>query len=646
MTNRFSNMHIQRRFALRIGIFATILFIVWSFLLIRAFWIQIIWGPELVKRSANQYFVENKIQGYRGKILDRNGLVLAQSVKTYSVFVHPYAVGRKSFVARKLANILGQSYWIILKKLKSRKNFVWIKRKISDVKAKKIETLHLKGVYLTSEFARVYPHGHLLGQVIGFTNIDGKGLEGLEKSFDNYLKGKVKDTLVFKDAKRRLVRFNFVDANLNGQDVVLTIDAKLQAVVEDILEKTVRKFNAKAGQFIIAEAQTGEILALANYPFFNPNIFFKSSAFKRRNRAALDLFEPGSTAKTFLIASALEHKKCRPNTIYYCEQGKWKINRIFIRDTHEYGWLPVNKILRYSSNIGVGKIALDLGTENYYHTLSLLGFTKKVCLPLPGREQSLIRPPNLWTKIDLVSSGFGQGWATTGLHLVQAYLSLANKGMFTPLRLVLTPKLDKPISYQVFSQKVVKQVLKMLWEVVNQDGTGKNLRLKEVELGGKTGTAQKPDLVHGGYKKGAYISSFMGLVPASNPKYVLFMLIDEPQNAYYGSVVAGPGVRDMVLRLGAEDHSIFVVSNKKNRVSKLKRPVNKKSCSFRNIQNLPDLRGKPVRYALDILIPRGVVPSLKGKGLFVKNQIPQPGVPLKQGMKVSLILTYNVKELK
>ncbi|MDQ7033019.1 MAG: penicillin-binding transpeptidase domain-containing protein [Desulfonauticus sp.] len=626
----------------RFWIFTIFLLLIWGGLLARTFWIQLIWGPKLVARACSQYFVASKLQGLRGKILDRNGVVLAQTISAYSVFARPLEVENSSKVARVLSIILSEPYAKILAKLKNDKKFVWIRRKISDLKAEKIKSSRLHGIYLTREFTRIYPQGHLLGQVLGFTNIDGKGLEGLERSFDSYLKGKREKFVAFKDAKGRIIRFNLkaTQKDLNGKDLILTIDTRLQAQAEDILAKTVQKFRGKNGILIIAKVKNGEILALANYPFFNPNSFFAYSPLEMRNRAALDLFEPGSTAKPFMVAAALEQGICQPDTIFFCEQGKWRLESKTIRDTHKYGWLSVSAIVRYSSNIGIGKIALKVGPKTFFQVLKRFGFTQKVPLPLPGRVESLIRPPKKWTKIDLVSAGFGQGWATTGLHLVQAYVSLANGGVFTPLVLVKHPELTKPESKQILSPTISKQILRMLWEVVNRDGTGKKLKLKDISLGGKTGTAQKSDLIKGGYKQGAYVASFVGVFPALSPKYVVFLAVDEPQTEHYGAEVAGPGVRQMVLNIAAMDKTVFRKSKAQTPVSRHRYLVQNDLAQLSDLNRLSDFRGKSLRYALDVLNSKQVQTILKGKGVIVVGQKPAPGTILKKHMKVHLYLGF------
>jgi len=622
----------------RFGLVAVVFFLLTLGLWARAFWIQIWWAPEIKARFSNYYFVEKKVQGYRGKILDRNGVVLAQSVQTFSVFARPYEVKSASSVAKQLARILELDSKEVLEKLQKKNSFVWIKRKISDAKAAQIKKIFLpeSGIYLTTEFTRVYPQGHLLGQVLGFTNIDGEGLEGLEKSFDKVLQGKEKQFVAFQDGKGRLIKYTFLSPLLAGKDLVLTIDTRVQAFAEDILEKSVQKFQARHGQLIVVEVDNGEVLALANYPFFNPNLFYLSTPQERRNRAALDLFEPGSTAKPFLLAAALEKKVVKPKSIYFCEQGKWKLDNIVIEDTHPYGWLPVNKILRYSSNIGAGKIALELGAENYYRFLAEFGFKDKVDIPLPGLSESLLRPPYKWNRVDLASAAFGQGWATTGLHLVQAYLAIARKGEFVPLKLLRSPTVEQEKGRRIFSVQTGKQLLDMLWEVVNQEGTGKLSKLEEVELGGKTGTAQKADLKQGGYKEGVYTSSFVGLLPARNPKYVVFLLLDEPRKGHYGGVVAGPGVKEMSLRLLSVDHSLLPSTTVPAKTKHVFSQEIKKEVVWKN--RLPDLRGQSVRRAMDVLISQGLIPQLKGQGLVVRGQKPAPGVELKKNMQVELLL--------
>jgi cell division protein FtsI (penicillin-binding protein 3) len=314
-----------------------------------------------------------------------------------------------------LAQILGAPRKNLQKDLSSRKGFVWVKRQIDDAEAQALAQANLPGIHLTSEFRRMYPNRHLAGQVLGFVDVDGKGLEGVENLFDERMAGGRAKFVVQRDASGRRLYLDDEgrEMNIRGQDVRLTIDTVVQDAAEQALADAVTRFNGRSGMAMVVRVETGDILALAHYPFFNSNIPRQTKPAVRRNRAALDIYEPGSTMKPFLFASALENKVVDPNKVFDCENGKWVLRGKTIRDTHPYRWLSANRVLRYSSNIGTAKIGLALGAQPFYNTLRGLGFGERPGLGLPSESPGILRQAKEWTEFDLAAMSFGQGIGVT-----------------------------------------------------------------------------------------------------------------------------------------------------------------------------------------------------------------------------------------
>ena len=597
---------------------------------IRAFYIQFIWRQDLLHRSRSQYWKKELAYGKRGEIFSADNMLLAKSIVFKSVFAVPAKIETPKGASLKLARILNTSKNYMLRKLKAKRKFVWIKRKISDKEAEKIASLKIKGIYLTEERGRIYPQQIMAGQLIGFVGLDNKGLEGLEKSFDKVLSGKKEYFLVQRDGRgRTLYAPGQLDKGISGEDVVLTIDSRIQSIAEKAIANGVIKNKGKYGVALVVDVPTGNILAWAQYPFFNPNKFRSSSPSIWRNRIALDMFEPGSTMKPFTIASAIEEGVCDLNKIYYCEKGKWRFKDVVIRDTHPHGWLPVSKIIRYSSNIGAAKIGLELGPSRLFHFLKELGFGQPTHLPLPGEAKGLIRDVSNWTEVDLASISFGQGISVTPLQLVRAYLCIANHGLFVPLHLLPGTR-DSSIK-RIISKTTCDKILLALRDVVEKDGTATMARIPGLQVGGKTGTSQKVE--NGKYSKNRYVASFIGIVPALNPRYLAFALIDEPKRSIYGGIVAAPVVKEIfkelipldLFRDKIEQESISVPENKAITVKINNHiPINQRN-KKQNFTKIPDFRGKCLREVFAILSRKQLIPIVKGIGPVVVKQYPAPG---------------------
>ncbi|HAS89507.1 MAG TPA: peptidoglycan synthetase [Desulfovibrio sp.] len=621
--------------------------LVWTGLLGRAAWLQLFKGADLSRMVSRQHLAAELERGERGSIYDRNGNLLATSVEASSVYIRPVKVKDVDGTAYKLSKILGISQAKLRKKLSRKSNFIWIKRQINDRIARKIEQAKLPGVYLTTEYVRLYPNNYLAGQLLGFSGIDGKGLEGLEKKFNDRLAGRKAQFVVQRDASGRRLYLDAMgrEMDVRGKDIHLTIDSHLQSVTENALADSVKKYNGKWGAAIVVEVTSGDVLAMANYPSFNPNIFRTSSPNIWRNRAALDVVEPGSTFKPFLMAAALEHKVVTPEKLFDCENGRWKINGKYIKDTHKEGWLPVHKILRYSSNIGSAKIGLELGVQNYHKFISELGFGHKTGLPIPGDRKGLIRPAAKWNEIDLAAGSFGQGIGVTTVQMAKAYLALANKGVEKPLRLVQYPRSEQDEApKRIFSAEVAEKVLSMMREVVQDDGTGRKARISGTTVAGKTGTAQKAHS-KGGYGT-EYIAAFVALVPGYNPDYIVYMMVDDPKPNHYGGTVVAPAVKkimtDTLAYYGklpeqrkptpvmAAGETLTAMPKKALRAT----PVKTASSG----DNVPDLKGMPIRRAIEILVQKGFVPKLKGQGMTVTKQLPAAGDKWPEDKKAEMVL--------
>ena len=586
----------------RLVLVGVVFLLIWTGLWARAWFLQIHEGETLAVMAERQHVASETVTGRRGEILDRNGKILARSVEVSSVYAVPKEITDPEATATVLSKVLGVSRNQVARQLQSGKNFVWVARKVSDAAAEEIRGLKLKGVHLEAEYERAYPYKQLAGQLLGFVGIDDKGLEGLERSFDDILSGRRGQLTMQRDAAGRRLYLEGLgqEEGLMGQDIRLTLDAQIQYFAEDALAKTVVQFGGKWGGCLVVDVPTGEILAWAEYPFFNPNAYREYQPSMWRSRLAMDALEQGSTVKPLLVAAALSEGVIKPDQVFYCEKGVWKYNKTTIRDTHSYGDLPLTKVLSYSSNIGAAKIGLLLGTKNYHNYLDHLGFGNKTGLPIPGEAVGILRAPKQWSETDLINASFGQSFSATGLQMAQAYLTLAAGGERRPLKLVLSDmdaqtlqsrgyaaadgddeaalaaeeaagngweKLDEADAAdseekgdaesgvavnvesdareQVFKRQSAEVVLSMLREVVEEGGTGQRARISipGLVVGGKTGTAQKAS---GKSYGSARVASFVGIAPLQNPRYLVLVMVDEPRKAVYGGVVAAPVFRKII----------------------------------------------------------------------------------------------------
>ncbi|MET0500826.1 MAG: penicillin-binding protein [Candidatus Binatia bacterium] len=608
----------------------------------RAFQLQILQGDKLKRLGERQHLKEWIVLPKRGSVMDRSGEPLALSLEAQSVYARPHRIQDPASMSQALAKILNLNLSEVKQKIASGKPFVWIKRQIAPQEATQIQSLNDDGLGMFYEPNRYYPQGQLAGQVLGSVGRDSEGLEGLELRYNEYVRGETGSSVVERDALGRRVLVQGVERLQMpaGGDMHLTLETSIQHLAERELEATINKYRAKAGIAIVVEPFTGQVLALANYPSFNPSNFSKQSAQQRRNRAVTDSFEPGSTFKTILAAAALEEGVVGKDDLFYCEMGKYPYAGKIIHDTHPYGWLPFSKILQVSSNIGFTKVAEKLKKERYAKYIEKFGFGQPTGIDVPGEVPGLLRKADSWSAIDLATHAFGQGISATPMQMVMAYAAIANGGFLMRPYLVhrvVGPRGEVLLENQpqlvrrVVSEKTARLLASMLKEVTNEGGTGTMARVEGFEVAGKTGTAQKADLVHGGYAANKRVGSFVGFVPAEDPKLVALVLVDEPEVNVYGGIVAAPVFRNIAQ--GALRHlavapqkAEFIPAPVGETESPLRRAPKKHNeiTADNGTEGVPDFVGLSLREAVEKARALRVKVKMRGNG-YVVRQSPAPG---------------------
>lgn len=514
-------------------------------IILKAFFLQIVANNRWEGLYEAQVITQIQHRPFRLPIVDRHGNRLAITVTQPSIFADPSQIKSPRKVASILSSKLFVSYGRLVKKLKSKRRFVWIKRYVSDRSALQIEKLNLSGVYVLKERKRFYPHKHLAGQVIGFVGWDGHGLEGVERKFEQELLRKTKASRVFRDALGRKLWAGNLEEIENHNVLKLNIDSYIQYVVERELEKACLKYRASSAQAVVMNPWNFEVLAIANWPFFDPNGYRFLSPDQWRNRAITDVFEPGSTFKPFVVAAALEAKIVEPESRFFCEEGSYRVPGHTIRDVHPHGWLSVAEIIKYSSNIGAAKIAQQLGSENFYKFLRKIGFGSRTGIDLPGESPGIVRPWKKWQPVDLATAAFGQGIGVTAMQLTVAFAVIANGGFIGKPSVVAKPPNMSGQLKRIISKETARKLKKMLLMVTEKGGTGTKAAISGYSVAGKTGTAQRINPETGEYSAHGYSSLFVGFVPANHPEIVITIVIHEPHGAIYGGVVAAPVFREI-----------------------------------------------------------------------------------------------------
>ena len=505
----------------------------------RAAYLQGMHKGFLQQKGESRYSRVVEISAHRGMITDRHGEPLAISTPVESVWASPQDMEITTSQIKKLAEIIGMNSAEIQKKIEGpRRDFVYLKRHLPPEIAARVVELNMPGVFLRREFRRYYPAGELTAHMLGFTDMDDNGQEGVELAWQNDLAGKPGSRRVIRDRKKRIVEdIESIRVPRPGRDMALSIDSKIQHLAYRELKQAVEASKSKAGGIVVLDAQTGEVLALANLPVYNPNNRGKIKSERARNRALTDVFEPGSTLKPFTVAAALEAGRISPDTIFQTAPGTLTIGKATIRDSHREGPLTVSQVIQKSSNVGSAKIALSLPPETLWEILSQSGFGVSTGSGFPGEVTGRLRPHKTWRPIEQATMSYGHGISVSLIQLARAYTLFSAEGELKPVSLL---KLDAPTTGErVISRATALAVSRMLEMVVRPGGTAPRAQISGYRVAGKTGTAHK--LEGNGYAKDRYISTFVGYAPASNPRLIIAVMLDEPSaGQYFGGVVAAP----------------------------------------------------------------------------------------------------------
>jgi len=618
-------------------------------LISRAFQIQVLSRESLKYLAERQHIKTLHIEPERGVIFDRNGEKLAASVLVDSVCADPSKVSNHSEAAARLAPVLKVDRNVILKKLSGSKNFCWLTRKIAPDQAAGVEALNIDGVFLTKEPKRFYPNGELAGRLIGFVGLDSTGLEGLELKYESYLKGSPEKLVWARDAKGKRLYPRVEKSPVQQKEshnLILTIDSRIQHLVESKLNEAIMMKGAKGGFAVVMDPRTGEILALADQPGFDPNKFGSYNVGKGKNKVITDCFDPGSTFKPFLAAGALEEGIVSVTDRFNCENGTYKIADRVIHEANrkKYGFLTFHDVIKYSSNIGCVKISEKLGKEKFYDYVTKFGFGSKTEIDLPGESSGLLRPSHNWTRVDTSTIAFGQGVSVTAIQLISALSAIANQGVLMKPYIVravvdkkgqIVKKFTPTPVRTVISPATAKKMTAILTAVVGDvDGTGKNAKITNVSVAGKTGTSQKFDFSRRVYSSDRVRTSFMGFFPVDDPQVAILVTLDEPQRDRWGGLAAAPVFKD----IGEQILTCFKTNIRENPLPVLEDEgtnghekitlVSLLDVAKRqnNVEEdvMPDFRGMNMRDVLKKAKEKGLEVQVRGSGWAVRQE-PKPG---------------------
>ncbi|MFM7200826.1 MAG: penicillin-binding protein [Myxococcota bacterium] len=683
-----------RRFRWRIRILTGGFILLFSALALQAISLMAFSGDGRLKKLAErQHNQVVALYPKRGTLYDRNEVPLALSVDSDSVYADPKFVQDPSAAADALAPYLKLKREELLQRLQQSQRFVWLERRLGPNEALAIRKLKLKGIHTITENRRFYPNRELGGALLGFTNIDDVGIEGLERSLEGSLNGQVTKYVRLRDAKGRDIHPEgvLVQQNQDGGSVVLTIDRNIQYMAEQALNRYFTAFNAKNGFVIVMDPKSGEVLAAANAPGYNPNVYSQYAIGAFKNQSVVSTFEPGSTQKCFLLAAALNDKVIRTTDSFDCEGGAWKVGRNTINDTHEYGVLSLREVLKYSSNIGSAKIGDKLGKERLYDYYRAFGFGESTGVGLPGEISGILRKPTRWGKIGLYTHSFGQGMTVTGMQIASALSALANDGKRMKPYIVKerrdqngnTVEKNQPVELaQVVSPEVSRTLREYMTSVTEEGGTGTKAAIDGYTVAGKTGTAQKVDPVLRRYAPGMYVSSFVGFVPAEDPRLVIVAVLDEPRGGqYYGGTVSGPIFAEIAAQamrylgvppsppkvaalskptLDAHGHVVppkppkakpvdritfpegaVVLARSQDQDIPTLTPITQEEGEKVEAYVMPDFTGQTMRSVLAALDDKMLALNIQGSGVAVE-QTPKPGETIRTGELVSLVFSQEV----
>jgi cell division protein FtsI (penicillin-binding protein 3) len=509
-------------------------------LLWRAVCLQVLDKEFLLHQGEARHLRVVSLPAHRGMIQDRNGEPLAISTPVESVWVNPQELGGEQQRIPELAQLLSMDRGKVQRLLASRadREFLYLRRHISPALAAQVKDLKIPGVYLQREYRRYYPAAEVAAHVVGKTNIDDAGQEGLELAYEEWLAGEAGAKRVVKDGQHHIIEdVESISRPHPGKDLRLSIDRRIQYLAYRELKAAVQEHKARSASAVVLDVRSGQVLAMVNQPSFNPNSRKRMQRSSMRNRAVTDVFEPGSTMKPFIVATALQSGRYRPDTPVSTSPGWFRVGRNTVRDVHDYGDLDVTGVIRKSSNVGITKIALSLPVEDIWTGLSDVGFGEQTYSGFPGEASGLLSHYSGWNAIETATLAFGYGISVTSLQLAQAYAVLAADGIRRPVAFLKDSEVTE--ERRVMPQKVARQVRAMLQQAAGPEGTAPAAQIAGYTVAGKTGTVHKS--IAGGYSDNKYLAVFAGMAPASDPRLVMVIMVDEPGNGkYYGGQVAAP----------------------------------------------------------------------------------------------------------
>lgn len=655
----------HRTIKIRTGILFITTTFVWLVILFKLFVIQVIKAEHYQEICSRQSTNKIILKPRRGNIFDRNGNPLTMNILSYSIYAHPYLIKDKRKTARILSQITGKPERHYFFLINNNRTFVWLEKnlRIDEIRSSTIDDLNIQGIVVEKKYRRYYPYGEVFAQLIGFANSNNKGLSGIELEYDPYLRGVPGWKVCYKDGRGNLLerpdipRKNPVD----GNDIFLTVDKDFQTILYEELLSVYEETNADKAMGIVMNPSSGEVLAIASVPSFDPNKPGDYPVENQKISAITDIFEPGSTLKVVTATAAFEEKVVEPDDSIYCENGKMKVGDITIHDAEPYGTLSFSQVIEKSSNIGTIKIAQRLGKEKLYEYILRFGFGSKTGIKLPGEENGIVHNLKRWNLITLVQASIGHGICCTAIQLANSYCSIANGGYL--LKPIIIKKIESPegIPIQRSKTELIRQIAKKrniekirrLLRLTVEEGTGIKASIKGISIAGKTGTAQK--VINGKYSKNDYVATFVGFFPVENPRYLCVVVVDNPRSRHHtGGYVSAPVVRKVFTRIIniTDDISIYAdnkaYNEQKNTAKSSLIAAREDTKTQRNrvaistysyTARMPDLKGKTLREALDLAGGLGLNLEIQGYGVVYYQSI-KPGRTVTPGEKCVIKLKH------
>lgn len=636
---------IQHQNLWRYTLVKSVVFLYFLLLIARLIQIQIIQRKHYVAVAEKQYKHEVQLLPKRGLIYDRNQELLALNAPATSIGVYRRQVTHPLKLSHQLSSVLPYSQAHIYRELRANDSFTWLARNVSKSVGEKLQKINVDGLQVVDGSRRSYPHGQVAGQILGYVDLDGKGLSGIELTFDHLLRGKTGRALLQRSAKLDLFKqahYPVLEPS-DGLNLILTLDYVYQSIAEEELANTVAETNAEGGMAIISNPKTGELLAIAAVPGFDPNNFGSYPAASWRLRPITDQFEPGSTFKVPVMAGLLDAGLISPDSLVFCENGTFKLYDNIINDTKKYGWLTARDVVINSSNIGMAKIALKVDQQKMYEYIRDFGFGQKSGLGLEGEVSGVFRTPGNWSAMTPAVLAFGHEITVTALQLTNMFNAIANGGLLIKPRIVksvvehnykLVEQVRPEVIRRVISEETARTMMEIMTDVVKK-GTGKNAQIGDLPIAGKTGTARKVRSDGRGYIQDQHIASFGGIFPTHEAKLTIFVMIDNPRGHYYGGDVAAPCFRrilERIIKLESLNSFMTIAENK----------VEKKSTTQPVI--VPNVCYREITVADQILDHLALLKKQVGEGNIVIDQVPKPGAITQPGATILLKLGQAVAD--